>query len=143
MHVLVHGTVNPDGEPNSHTGVYLREQDLDSLVKTNALVGKPVKIEHRGDKVGEIVSAWKYGNRLDCVLRLEDTSIESMCAQGFVMSGRCPELSLGYSCVMQHSADGTLTGGGKEIHEVSIVRKGARHDCRIRGWNAVHGKKTN
>jgi hypothetical protein len=63
MHVLVHGTVNPDGEPNSHTGVYLREQDLDSLVKTNALVGKPVKIEHRGDKVGEIVSAWRCVNR--------------------------------------------------------------------------------
>lgn len=124
MHVLAYGTVNPEGESDSHTGVLLRERDIDSLAASGALVGKPVKIEHCGDAVGTVLSAWKHGNRLDCVFRLDDTSIESMCAQGFVMSGRCPELSLGYTVTMQNSADGKISGGYKEVHEVSIVKKG-------------------
>jgi hypothetical protein len=136
MHVLVHGTVSP-GEADSHTGVYLREKDIESLADSGALIGKPVKIEHCGDGVGTVLSAWKYGSRLDCVFRVDDSTVESMFAQGFVMSGRCPELSLGYSCVMTHSADGQLTGGYKEVHEVSIVKRGARHDCKIRAWNSV------
>ena len=139
MGMLVHGTVSP-GEADSHTGVYLREKDIESIAATGALIGKPVKLEHCGDGVGTVLSAWRHENRLDCVFRLDGSTMESMFAQGFVMSGKCPELSLGYSATMQHSADGQLTGGYKEVHEVSIVKKGARHDCHNRGWNAV-GKK--
>ena len=87
MHVLVHGTVSP-GVADSHTGVYLRETDIESIASTGALIGKPVKIEHCGDGVGTVLSAWRHGDRLDCVFRLDDTTLESMFAQGFVMSGK-------------------------------------------------------
>ena len=65
--------------------------------------------------------------------RINDDSIESLFAQEFVKSKRCPELSLSYSVTMQHSKEGILSGGGKEMIEVSIVRNGARENCRIFG----------
>ena len=33
-----------------------------------------------------------------------------------------------------HIADGLLKGGTKTVHEISIVKKGARHECNIRGF---------
>jgi len=130
--MLVYGTASP-AEKDSHTGVYLRNNDISRLVQTNALIELPVKIEHCGQPVGKIVSAWQNGDRLDCVFRLNDDSIDSIFAQEFVKSRRCPELSLSYSVTMQHSKDGVLSGGGKEMIEVSIVKSGARENCRIYG----------
>ncbi len=34
---------------------------------------------------------------------------------------------------MQHS-EGQIKGGNKEVVEISIVQKGARHECDIRGF---------
>jgi hypothetical protein len=133
MRMLVWGTISP-GESDSHTGVYLREKDIESLATSGALLNKPVKIEHQGPSIGRIVSAWRHGDNLDAVLQIDNNSIDAMFGQGFVKSGKCPELSLGYSVAMQYSADGMLSGGYKEVHEVSLVKKGARHDCHIRGW---------
>lgn len=128
------GTVNPSGEPDSHRGVLLRERDIEDIAASGALIGKPVKIEHMGDNVGEVVSAWRHGNRLDCVLRIDRSNIEGVFAQSFVKSGLCGELSLGYNISMRHSADGGVEGGLKEVLEVSLVKKGARHECFIRGF---------
>ena len=133
--MLVVGTASP-AESDSHTGVYLRNQDISRLIQSGALLNLPVKIEHTGTPVGQIVSAWQYGDRLDCVFRINDDSIESLFAQEFVKSKRCPELSLSYSVTMQHSRDGTLSGEDKEMIEVSIVRNGARENCRIFGHSA-------
>lgn len=130
--MLLWGTVNPDGESNAHTGVLLRQQDIADIAATASLVGKPVKLEHKGDAVGRVVSAWQNNNRLDCILRI-DNNIPGLFAQNFVTSGRCKELSLGYTIQMQHS-DGQLRGGTKTVHEVSLVKKGARHECNIRGF---------
>jgi hypothetical protein len=135
--MLLWGTVNPDGESNAHTGVLLRQKDIEDIAGTSSLTGKPVKIEHSGEPVGHVVSAWQNGNRLDCLLRI-DNNIGGLFAQNFVSSGRCKELSLGYTITMQHS-DGCLRGGAKQVHEVSIVKKGARHECNIRGF-AKDGK---
>ena len=132
--MLVYGTCNPPGENPSHAGVYLRSSDISSLVSSGALLQLPVKVEHMGQPVGRIVSAWEHNNRLDCVFKIDDSSIDSIFAQEFVKSKRCPELSLSYAVTMQNSADGCLTGGGKEIIEVSLVRRGARHDCHIHGF---------
>jgi hypothetical protein len=104
------------------------------LVSSGALLQLPVKVEHMGQPVGRIVSAWQHNDRLDCVFKLDDSSIDSIFAQEFVKSKKCPELSLSYAVTMQNSADGGLTGGGKEIIEVSLVRRGARHDCHIHGF---------
>jgi hypothetical protein len=132
--LLLWGTINPTGEENSHEGVYLRRCDIDSICESGALVGKPVLIEHEGQVVGNVISAWKHDDRLDCVLRVDDRSIEGMFAQQFVQSGKAGELSLSYNITMQHSADGKLLGGDKEVMEVSLVKKGARHQCLVRGF---------
>ena len=132
LSMLVFGTCSP-GENDEHVGVYLKANEIPGLVQSNALIGKPVKIEHCGQSVGRVVSAWQHGDRLDCVFRLNDDSIDGVFAQEFVKNRRCPELSLSYSVTMQHSKDGTLSGGGKEMIEVSLVRKGARDNCRIYG----------
>jgi hypothetical protein len=130
--MLLWGTVNPEGESDSHTGVLLRQRDVEEISQQQSLVGKPVKLEHKGESVGRVVSAWQHGSRLDCVLQI-DNNIPGLFAQKFVESGRCKELSLGYSIDMQHS-DGQIRGGKKTLHEVSLVKKGARHACEIRGF---------
>lgn len=130
--MLIWGTVNPDGEDESHTGVLLRQRDVDSIAESGSLIGKPVHIEHKGGEVGRVISAWKHGNRLDCVLQI-DNNVEGLFAQNFVSGGRCRELSLGYVIDMQQS-DGQIKGGSKRVVEVSLVKKGARHECDIRGF---------
>lgn len=132
--MLLWGTVNPDGEDNTHTGVLLRQQDIDDLAASGSMLGKPVKIEHKGGSVGKVVSAWQCGNHLECILQVDRDSIEGMFAQDFIKTGRCKELSLGYNITMQQSADGQLAAGRKEVMEVSIVKKGARHECFIHGF---------
>ena len=127
------GTVNPDGENENHTGVLLRQKDIDDISSLGSLLGKPVKLEHKGGDVGRVVSAWKHGNRLDCVLEI-DNNVEGLFAQNFIKDGRCKELSLGYIIDMKHS-DGQIRGGSKRVMEVSIVKKGARHECDIRGFS--------
>jgi hypothetical protein len=134
--MLVFGTCNPAGENTAHTGVYLRKEDISSMVRSGALLQLPVKIEHMGSSVGKVISAWEHGGRLDCVFRIDDNSIDSIFAQEFVKSKKCPELSLSYSVTMQNSADGCLTGGGKDMIEISIVRSGARENCLIRGFSS-------
>lgn len=133
--MLVYGTCNPAGESEAHAGVYLRSSDISGLVQSGALLGLPVKIEHTGVSVGRVVSAWEHANRLDCVFRIDEHSIDSIFAQEFVKSRQCPELSLSYSVVMQHSKDGLLSGSRKEPIEVSIVKRGARNDCKIHGFH--------
>ncbi len=133
--MLCYGTCNPAGESDSHKGVYLRKADISSLVDTGALLQLPVKIEHMGQSVGHIVSAWQHNDRLDCVFKIDDNSIDSVCAQEFVKSRKCPELSLSYAVTMQNSTEG-LSGGNKDMIEVSIVRSGARDNCFIHGFSA-------
>jgi hypothetical protein len=135
--LLLWGTINPDGEQDAHEGVYLRKRDIDTICASESLIGKPVLIEHEGQVVGKVLSAWKHNDRLDCVLHVDDQSLEGMFAQNFVKSGRCGELSLSYNIMMQHSADGKLTGGEKEMMEVSLVKKGARHQCFIHGYTVM------
>ena len=134
--MLVYGTCNPAGESDTHTGVYLRKGDIAGLVQSGALLELPVKIEHTGIAVGKVVSAWEHADRLDCVFRIDDNSIDSIFAQEFVKSRQCPELSLSYNVTMQHSKAGVLSGGGKELIEVSIVRHGARDNCKIHGFSS-------
>ena len=45
--MLVVGTASP-AESDSHTGVYLRNQEISRLVQSGALIDLPVKIEHTG-----------------------------------------------------------------------------------------------
>ena len=138
------GTVNPDGEDDSHSGVLLRERDIHDLASTSALVGKPVKIEHEGPDVGRVIHAWQHDKRLDCILEIDNDTAASLFARSFVNMGKTRELSLGYRVTMRQSAEGMVRGGEKEVLEVSLVRKGARHNCIVhgisRGGGAAAGK---
>lgn len=130
--MLIWGTVNPDGEDDAHVGMLLRQRDIDAIAESKAMIGKPVKLEHMGDDVGKVVSVWKNGNRLDCVMEINN-NVGGLFTQNFIKNGKCRELSLGYVIDVQQSA-GLIRGGDKRVVEVSIVRKGARHECDIRGF---------
>jgi hypothetical protein len=128
--LLLYGTVNPQPESDSHDGVYLRRDDMREIYEQGSLLNKPVLIEHTGDAIGSVVAAWIYKDRLDCVLKVKDDSIEGVVAQRYLQTSPA-ELSLSYNVLMRHSADGKIAPGKKEMLEVSIVRKGARPNCHV------------
>ena len=132
--MYIYGTVNPDAEAADYKGFYLTEADIDEASKE--LVGKPVRVEHKKEVVGEVCSAWKSGKKMEAVMRIDDNSIEGTIVQGFIERGTTPELSLGYSVDIQNTADG-IQVRNKKMMEVSIVKKGARPNCKI------HAKSTN
>lgn len=58
-HMLVYGTCNPEGYGDeSYEGLYLTDADIRQI--TPLMPGIPVKIEHRGVNVGQVVSAWMH-----------------------------------------------------------------------------------
>lgn len=138
--MYIHGTVNPVGENNTHSGVYLTAQDIDDIVESRSLYNKPILIEHKGGAVGKIISAWKHADKLDCLMEL-DESVHGKFAQHFVEEGKTPELSLGYMVEVEHSADGIIKNKRKKIVEVSLVKKGARENCVIHGFTTNNTKQ--
>jgi hypothetical protein len=54
------------------------------------------------------------------------------------MPSTSQDLSLGYNVQMSKNAVGKLVASNKKVIEVSIVQKGARDNCHIRGWNQKH-----
>lgn len=125
------GTVWPDGESDEYTGYYLRKSDIEKCVQNNELVGKPVKVEHRGDPIGNVVSVWKHNDRMDCVLDVNEALLEGAIAKRFIETGTCPDLSIQYRINMKNSIDGKSEESNKDYVEVSIVRQGARANCKI------------
>lgn len=138
--MLVYGTVNPPGETNGHTGVYLTEQDIVDIVESKSLYNKPILIEHKGESVGKVISAWKNENRLDCVFEINE-SVPGMFAKYFVEKGKTPELSLGYVIEVEHSANGVVKNQRKKVVEVSLVKKGARDQCLIHAFSNIKTNK--
>lgn len=138
--MLVWGTCQPTGETNAYEGLFYTQRDIDECVNSDEMVGKPVKIEHLGGNIGKVVSAWKNGSgQIDCLLDIDNSSIEGGFATQFLQTGVCKELSLGYVVDMQQTVqnnkDGVRLGATKavkkKIVEVSIVKKGARDSCFI------------
>ena len=130
MHVW--GTINPAGECNDYEGYYYTQGEIDSCVASNELVGKPVKVEHKGVSVGKVVSAWKNARgQLDCLIDVDESVLEGAMATSFIANGVCRELSLGYVVEMRQSAGQAAKPVSKKVVEVSIVKKGARDTCFI------------
>ena len=112
-------------------------QTVSEMIRDMKLAPSSVLVERNGEAL--LRHEWaerkvEHGDRLDCVFRINNDSIDSIFAQEFVKSRKCPELSLSYAVTMQNSTDGFLTGGGKDMIEVSIVKSGARDNCLIRGF---------
>ena len=130
--MLVMGVCNPAGEQNTYNGLYFTGGELEQLVSSGNLVGRPVKAEHKGGALGHIVSSFVDDRgKLNCVMKLND-SVEGAIAAGLVRDGIASELSLGYSVDVAHSEQGQqLQAGKKQVLEVSLVRKGARDACYV------------
>lgn len=127
--MLIHGTANPEGEANGYKGAYLNEQDIRQIVNNRELIGKPVLLEHDGESVGNVVSAWEYGGKLDILVSLPDNNFKSRVASSFVASKCLKDFSLGYK--LQMSGKNAMK---KRVVEVSLVKKGARPQCHIKKY---------
>lgn len=98
--MLVYGTANPVGfGDEDYEGLYLTDRDINKITPT--MVGVPVKIEHKGGNVGKVVSAWKHNGRMDLLLDIDGSSIESVFGREFVKRGMCKDLSL-VSCLTSY-----------------------------------------
>jgi len=137
--VLVWGTANPEGLKDSYRGVYLNRSDIAGMVEqvqaSNARGAPiPVKLEHAGAPMGRVVSAWESGGRLECVLEVDESTLEGSIGTAFVRAGVCKDLSLGYTIDMEQSKKtGKIQARRKKLNEVSLVVKGARRDCKVHG----------
>jgi hypothetical protein len=116
--------------------MYLTGGDINTMVLDRDLVGLPVKLEHKGEAVGRIVSAWQHKGRLDLLLNVDEHSpnLDSALASQFVKGNVCKDLSLGYTVNVEQSLNGALSTGNKRVAEVSLVKRGAREKCHIHGF---------
>lgn len=134
--MYVWGTANPSGEANeSYKGLYLRQRDIDAFIRE--MPGKPVKVEHAGPSVGNVVHAWKNNNSgLDCILQINKHDSLDGAVIASLINDRCArELSLGYRVRMDMSSGASASHLEKEIVEVSIVKRGMRPDCHIHAFS--------
>ena len=124
--MLLLGTCNPSGERAQYNGLYYTADELAALVHSNALRGVPVKTDHTGNEIGRVVSGFlDASGALQCVMEVDESTLEGAIAGGFVRDGVAADLSLGYSVDVQHTDD-RLKAGAKKMLEISIVRRGAR-----------------
>jgi hypothetical protein len=139
--MLVMGVCNPAGEDQEYNGLYFTDSELRELVCSGALWNVPVKDEHRGEELGTVVSSFvDAGGKLNCVMRINDDTVEGTIAGGLVKDGIARELSLGYSVDVAHS-ENKLVAQAKKVLEISLVRKGARDACYVTAFEE-EGKQT-
>lgn len=132
---LIWGTANPKGLGPDYNGIYLTSLDIQKMVEQVDEAkrgGKeiPVMIEHKGAEVGKVVSAWEHEETLQCLLEIDEKTLEGALGSEFVRTGMCRDLSLGYMLDMAQSKAGVKVGN-KKLREISIVKKGARKNCHI------------
>ena len=135
--MLIWGQANPEAMHSDYKGVYLNAQDMDDMVhqiedKKRKGEKIPVLLEHAGGAIGHVVSAWVHNSTLQCVLELENKTLESSIGEEFVRKGLVKELSLGYFLDIQQTKGG-FKARCKFLREISIVKKGARDKCKILG----------
>lgn len=107
----------------------MNKNDIQQILQNSDLIGKPVLLEHGGDKIGEIISAWEYQGKLDILVELPEDEFRSRVAGSFVATQCLKDFSLGY--MLQMSGNESI---GKKVVEVSLVKKGARPNCHIRQY---------
>ena len=137
--LLVWGRANPEAMGDTYNGVYLNKNDMRSMVSQidTAKANKqaiPVLIEHTGEPIGHVVSAWVHDDTLQCVLELSNKTLESAIGQQLVKDKVIQELSLGYVLDIKQTNAGFDTKN-KSLKEISIVKKGARDRCQILGMS--------
>lgn len=130
--MLICGRCNPppESDPN-YRGVYFADRD-DLPAHAAAMGGTPLRVEHITQPVGSVLSAW---TALDgSMYALAEINVQQpggAMAAACVTAGRFNEFSLGYTSRMSRDTSGILNVGNKRIQELSLVRMGARPDCKI------------
>eukprot|EP00961_Rhodomonas_salina_P291719 3932252-Rhodomonas_salina.1 len=119
--MLVHGTCNPIGEAECYNGVYLKDSDIKRIVAEKELINKPVLVEHEGNQIGTVVSAWQHDGKLDILVDVNNESFESCVARSFVASNCLRDFSLGYKVCMSMRDDSQIdVVDVKKVVEVSL-----------------------
>jgi len=137
--MLLLGTCNPRGERATYNGLYYTAGELAAMVSSGALCGVPIKTEHAGASLGTVVSGFLDDTgALQCVMEVDESTVEGCIASGFVRDGVAADLSLGYTVDVRHTDD-RLRAGEKKMLEISIVRKGAREGCHISAYQDSDG----
>ena len=132
--MLLVGCCNPKGERASYNGLWYTQNELSDMVSEGRLTGIPVKTEHTGSNVGTVISSFlDSSGALQCIMDIDETSVEGALTSGFVRDGIAADLSLGYTVDVMHT-DNRLKAGEKRLLEISIVRKGAREGCHIQAY---------
>jgi hypothetical protein len=141
--MLIWGVANPEGEQDGYNGLFLTADDIDVAVKGNAMDGLPVKIEHKGVRVGKVVTSWSNKGKMELLIDVDENIFEGNIVSRFVRDNVVSDFSLGYNVGLQFSdASQSYVASTKTYNEVSLVRKGARNGCHISGYS-VDGKQHN
>jgi hypothetical protein len=131
--MLVCGCINPPPvEDPDYRGVYFNKNDNMSE-KAAGLLGTPLLVEHSTKKVGSIVSAWTAENgSMFALAEINMKEPGGALAAEYVKNGNLGEFSLGYTTrMMKCKQTGIFKPESKQIHELSLVKKGARPGCLI------------
>ena len=131
--MLVCGCINPPPiEDPDYRGIYFNKND-NMAEKAGRLNGTPLLVEHSTKKVGSILSAWTADN--GSMFALAEINIKEpggALAAEYVKNGNLGEFSLGYTTrMMKCKQTGHFKPESKHIHELSLVKKGARPGCLI------------
>ena len=133
--MLICGTVNqPPITDEAYAGVYLSQRDdVPSLVRS--LQGTPLQVEHNGTAcVGKVLQGWTdpATKAIWALAEIDVSTASGAFAAAAVERGAFREFSLGYtSKLCRDDTTGRLEARDKRITELSIVKTGARPDCRI------------
>lgn len=134
--MLVCGQVNPPpvNVGQCYNGVYFSEKD-NFEEKAKTLRGLPLQLEHDSDVcVGNVISGWvdKNSGAMWALAEINTGKMTGAFTAAALDKGKFSEFSLGYKTKMnQNPLTGKIHVGSKNIHELSIVKKGAREGCHI------------
>ena len=135
MNTYIYTHTCTSGEASTYNGLYLTQDEMNKMASEGTLHGIPVKTEHQGQNVGSIVSSFVDAKGcLQCVMEVDESSVEGALVSGFVRDGIATELSMGYTVDVKHTDNNKLRAGEKHPLEISIVRKGARDGCLISAY---------
>jgi hypothetical protein len=73
------------GLHESYNGFFFKGSDIDRAVRD--VVGKPVKVEHKGVDVGTVLSAWVDNGKLDLLLKINSGVVEGALVAGLIEAG--------------------------------------------------------
>jgi hypothetical protein len=135
--MLVWGISNPEGVDQQNS-IYLTKNDIPEMVRQideACVKGQhiPVRIEHKGVDLGKVVSAWEHDGKMECILDINENILEGSIGSEFIKQGITNDLSMGYEISLENSKNAKMQVRKKYIKEISIVKKGLRRGCHMRG----------